>query len=126
MSRRRGFCSIIGMWINKSLKVESIGRREKQAILRAVAYEMQTSESGLKGNLITADRLTQVLTGYLREQGFEAPREKASGLIEQLRSRNWILCDRGADTYGFVHRTFLEYFCAMEIVHRTEGAIVNL
>ena len=109
---------------HKSLKlkveVESIGRREKQAILRAVAYEMQTSESGLKGNLITADRLTQVLTGYLREQGFEAPREKANGLIEQLRSRNWILCDRGADTYGFVHRTFLEYFCAMEIVHRFE------
>jgi hypothetical protein len=30
------------------------------------------------------------------------------------------LCDRGADTYGFVHRTFLEYFCAMEIVHRFE------
>ena len=102
------------------LKEESIGRREKQAMLRAVAYEMQTSDAGLKGNLITADRLTQVLTGYLREQGFEAPREKANGLIEQLRSRNWILCDRGADTYGFVHRTFLEYFCAMEIVHRFE------
>ena len=100
------------------LPIESIGRREKQAMLRCVAYEMQTSESGLKGNLITADRLAQVLTGYLREQGFEAPREKANGLIEQLRSRNWILCDRGADTYGFVHRTFLEYFCAMEIVHR--------
>jgi hypothetical protein len=43
-------------------------------------------------------------------------------LIEQLRHRNWILCDRGADTYGFVHRTFLEYFCAMEIVHRFEKA----
>jgi hypothetical protein len=40
------------------------------------------------------------------------------GLIEQLRSRNFILCYRGADTYGFVHRTFLEYFCAKEIVYQ--------
>jgi predicted NACHT family NTPase len=24
----------------------------------------------------------------------------------------------GADTYGFVHRTFLEYFCASEVVER--------
>lgn len=102
------------------LPMDAIGRREKQEMLRLIAYEMQTSDEGLKGNLIRADRLVKILTDYLREQGFEAPREKANGLIEQLRHRNWILCDRGADTYGFVHRTFLEYFCAMEIVHRFE------
>jgi hypothetical protein len=39
-------------------------------------------------------------------------------LIEQLRSRNFILCFLGADSYGFVHRTFLEYFCACEFVER--------
>jgi tetratricopeptide (TPR) repeat protein len=44
----------------------------------------------------------------------------AGRLIDQLRSRNFILCDRGGDTYGFVHRTFLEYFCATEIVRRFE------
>ncbi|MGI0495168.1 HEAT repeat domain-containing protein [Alkalinema pantanalense CENA528] len=102
------------------LPMDAIGRREKQEMLRLIAYEMQTSDEGLKGNLIRADRLVRILTDYLREQGFEAPREKANELIEQLRHRNWILCDRGADTYGFVHRTFLEYFCAMEIVHRFE------
>ncbi len=104
------------------LPMDTIGRREKQEMLRLIAYEMQTSEEGLKGNLIRADRLVRILTDYLRDQGFEGPREKANGLIEQLRHRNWILCDRGADTYGFVHRTFLEYFCAMEIVHRFEKA----
>jgi predicted NACHT family NTPase len=102
------------------LPMDAIGRREKQEMLRAIAYEMQTSDEGLKGNLISADRLTRILTDYLRDQCFSEPREKANGLIEQLRHRNWILCDRGADTYGFVHRTFLEYFCAMEIVHRFE------
>jgi NACHT domain len=104
------------------LPMDTIGRREKQEMLRLIAYAMQTSEEGLKGNLIGADRLTRILTEYLRDQGFEAPREKANGLIDQLRHRNWILSDRGADTYGFVHRTFLEYFCAMEIVHRFEKA----
>ncbi|NES18419.1 MAG: HEAT repeat domain-containing protein [Symploca sp. SIO3E6] len=37
-------------------------------------------------------------------------------LIEQLRSRNFILCFLGGDVYAFVHRTFLEYFCAWEYV----------
>ena len=74
----------------------------------------------LQGNLISAERLTRLLTDYLREQGFSEPREKAHRLIQQLRERNFILCYRGADTYGFVHRTFLEYFCAVEIVHRFE------
>ena len=102
------------------LPMDAIGRREKQEMLRAIAYEMQAGEGGLKGNLISADRLIRVLTDYLRDQGFSEPREKASKLIQQLRERNFILCYRGADTYGFVHRTFLEYFCAVEIVYRFE------
>ncbi|MEG4231862.1 hypothetical protein QUA40_07080 [Microcoleus sp. Pol11C3] len=102
------------------LPMDAIGRREKQEMLRAIAYEMQAGDEGLKGNLISADRLTLIVTNYLREQGFSEPREKASHLIQQLRERNFILCYRGADTYGFVHRTFLEYFCAVEIVNRFE------
>jgi len=102
------------------LPMDAIGRREKQEMLRLIAYEMQAGDEGLKGNLISADRLTRILTDYLREQGFSEPREKANRLIQQLRERNFILCYRGADTYGFVHRTFLEYFCAVEIVNRFE------
>lgn len=102
------------------LPMDAIGRREKQEMLRAIAYEMQAGEEGLKGNLISADRLTRILTDYLRDQGFSEPREKADRLIQQLRERNFILCYRGADTYGFMHRTFLEYFCAIEVVHRFE------
>ncbi|NER26475.1 MAG: NACHT domain-containing protein [Symploca sp. SIO1C4] len=102
------------------LPMDAIGRREKQEMLRLIAYEMQAGEEGLKGNLISAERLTRILTDYLREQGFSEPREKANRLIQQLRERNFILCYRGADTYGFVHRTFLEYFCAVEIVNRFE------
>jgi len=102
------------------IPMDAIGRREKQEMLRLIAYEMQAGEDGLKGNLISAERLTRILTDYLRDQGFSEPREKAHRLIQQLRDRNFILCYRGADTYGFMHRTFLEYFCAVEIVHRFE------
>ena len=100
------------------LPMDAIGRREKQEMLRLIAYEMQAGEEGLKGNLISADRLIRVLTDYLRDQGFSESREKANLLIKQLRERNFVLCYRGADTYGFVHRTFLEYFCAVEIKER--------
>jgi len=102
------------------IPMDAIGRREKQEMLRLIAYEMQAGEEGLKGNLISAERLTRILTDYLCDQGFGEPREKANRLIQQLRERNFILCYRGADTYGFMHRTFLEYFCAVEIVHRFE------
>nr|WP_322666614.1 NACHT domain-containing protein [Dendronalium sp. ChiSLP03b]MDZ8209207.1 NACHT domain-containing protein [Dendronalium sp. ChiSLP03b] len=102
------------------LPMDAIGRREKQEMLRLIAYEMQAGNEGLKGNLISTDQLTRIVTGYLRDQGFSQPREKANLLIQQLRERNFILCYRGADVYGFVHRTFLEYFCAVEIVHRFE------
>ena len=102
------------------LPMDAIGRREKQEMLRLIAYEMQAGEDGLKGNLISADRLIRVVTDYLMNQGFSNPREKANLLIQQLRERNFILCYRGADTYGFMHRTFLEYFCAVEMVHRFE------
>ncbi|NJN03868.1 MAG: NACHT domain-containing protein [Leptolyngbyaceae cyanobacterium SL_1_1] len=102
------------------IPIDAIGRREKQEMLRLIAYEMQAGEEGLKGNLISSDRLTRILTDYLRDQGFSESREKANRLIQQLRERNFILCYRGADTYGFMHRTFLEYFCAVEVVHRFE------
>lgn len=107
---------------HKRLKVgvDAIGRQEKQAILRLIAYEMQASGKELAGNLIEDEHLKQILTQFLKDQGFSEPREKAGLLIQQLRERNFILCYRGADTYAFVHRTFLEYFCATEIVQQFE------
>ena len=39
-------------------------------------------------------------------------------MAEHLRQRNFILCFVGADSYAFVHRTFLEYFCAADLVHQ--------
>ncbi|MBD2358215.1 HEAT repeat domain-containing protein [Tolypothrix sp. FACHB-123] len=89
---------------------------DKQAMLRQVAYCMQSSKQGLAGNLISARNLEKIFTEYLKNIEVSNPRDKAKILINQLRTRNFMLCFLGADCYGFVHRTFLEYFCAWEFV----------
>jgi hypothetical protein len=97
--------------------LQAIEVPEKQEILGKVAYEMQ-SEAGIAGNLLRSQRLKQILTGYLKENDFPASKEKAHRLIEQLRTRSFVLCAYGTDAYGFIHLTFLEYFCARDFVRR--------
>ncbi|BAY09257.1 hypothetical protein NIES2098_24190 [Calothrix sp. NIES-2098] len=94
----------------------TIDYQDKQAILRQVAYDMQTSQKGLAGNLISARNLEKIFTDYLKSIEVSDARDKARRLINQLRTRNFMLCFLGADYYAFVHRTFLEYFCAWEFV----------
>jgi GTPase SAR1 family protein len=106
----------------KNLKLdpslEAIEADEKQEILGKIAYQMQSQEAGLAGNLLDAKGLNQILIGYLKENDFQEPMQKASRLIKQLRTRSFILCAYGSNAYGFVHRTFLEYFCARDFVRR--------
>jgi HEAT repeat protein len=103
--------------------------RDKRAMLQRVAYEMQSSSKGLAGNFVTREVLEDCLVGYLRERKDAAQAPSIAGLIiDQLRERNFILCYLGGDNYAFIHRTFLEYFCATEIVERfgkrgTEGGL---
>ncbi|MBD2505977.1 HEAT repeat domain-containing protein [Nostoc muscorum FACHB-395] len=101
---------------DKRLDPKTIDYKDKQAMLRQVAYLMQTGEKGLAGNLINENDLVKVLTDYLKTIEFDKPREAARVMINQLRTRNFMLCFLGADCYAFVHRTFLEYFCAWEFV----------
>ncbi|NEQ70301.1 MAG: NACHT domain-containing protein [Symploca sp. SIO2D2] len=94
----------------------TIDYKDKQAMLRQIAHHMQAADKGLAGNLIRGSDLEKILTNYLKSIEVNNPRTVARLLIEQLRSRNFILCFLGGDSYGFVHRTFLEYFCAWEYV----------
>jgi predicted NACHT family NTPase len=103
---------------NPRIDSVAIDYKDKQAMLRQVAYHMQAAEKGLAGNLIRGEDLERILTGYLKSIEVSQARTVARLLIEQLRSRNFIVCFLGADSYAFVHRTFLEYFCACEFVER--------
>ena len=101
---------------NLAIAPDTIGRAEKQAMLRKIAHFMQAAPSGLKGNLIKERDLVAIITEYLKTLEVGDARAKAKLIIKQLRERNFILCFTGEDTYAFVHRTFLEYFCAWEFV----------
>ncbi|MEM8502104.1 MAG: HEAT repeat domain-containing protein [Cyanobacteria bacterium P01_D01_bin.1] len=100
------------------LKDWQIDVRDKQAMLRKVAHHMQANEEGLSGNVISQEDLEQILTDYLKIREVERARTVAKVMIQQLRERNFILCYLGADNYAFVHRTFLEYFCASEFAYQ--------
>jgi len=99
---------------------DEIGLREKTDILRSVANAMQTRLADKsRANYIDGSTLTSLIEDYLHEElRFDQARAVARALVEQLRTRNFILCSLGADSYAFVHRTFLEYFCAADIVHQ--------
>ncbi|MEH2421933.1 MAG: HEAT repeat domain-containing protein [Nostoc sp.] len=101
---------------DQRLDPKTIDYKDKQAMLRQVAYLMQTGEKDLAGNLINENDLVKILIDYLKTIEFDKPREVARVIINQLRTRNFMLCFLGADYYAFVHRTFLEYFCAWEFV----------
>ncbi len=108
------------------LDPKTIDAKDKQEMLRRVAWEMQAAPEGLAGNIISAEDLEDILTAYLKNKDFDKPRNRAKLIIHQLRTRNFILCFLGADTYGFVHRTFLEYFCASQVVNRVQALELSL
>ncbi|ESA32474.1 signal transduction protein with nacht domain protein [Leptolyngbya sp. Heron Island J] len=108
------------LYEQEDLKNWRIDVRDKQAILRKVAHHMQGNENGLSGNVISRDDLERILTEYLKILEVDKARAVAKIMIEQLRERNFILCYLGADNYAFVHRTFLEFFCASEFVWQFE------
>jgi predicted NACHT family NTPase len=93
----------------------AIGLREKQAILRRLAREMQNGSEGALGNMIESARLEVVIEETVRPLVKGNARAVTRALIRHLRERNFILCFAGGDSYAFVHRTFLEYFCADDL-----------
>lgn len=129
---------LIQHWdVNKHLKdkqiaTDFIGEEDKKELLRRLAYKMQGGDAALKsqpptfsftGNYIYAEQLQAEFEGYLRERYAQTPdRAKviAEAMIHQFRERNLILSLYGANLYGFVHRAFLEYFCASAFVRKFE------
>jgi predicted NACHT family NTPase len=107
--------------IDEKLDPKTIDFKDKQAVLRKIAFHMQNTEKGLAGNLIHSEDMEKILIESLRSLGIRhEERTIARVLIEKLRTRNFILCYLGADCYAFVHRTFLEFFCALEFVWQFE------
>jgi energy-coupling factor transporter ATP-binding protein EcfA2 len=98
----------------------SLDFKDKRGLLLQVARAMHSGAHGLAGNLIEEETLETTLAVGLNEIRIAVPNRAARSLIEQLQGRNFMLCFMGGRSYAFVHRTFLEYFCAAEIAARFE------
>lgn len=98
-------------------------------MLRRIAWRMQESADGLRANAIGEADLRSILTDFFEQEWRFAPpraRRAAAEMVNLLQERNWILTTRGPELYGFVHRTFLEYLCALELTKRFEAQEITL
>jgi hypothetical protein len=96
-----------------------IDAKDKQTVLRRLAWRMQNDLAGLRGNLVLRSTLEEIMDKALilriADEGWR--RQVIKRVIDQLRERNFILCHLGSEYYAFVHRGFLEYFCTEEILN---------
>lgn len=99
---------------------DKLGPEQKMRILELVAAAMQRERTGLAGNIISEERLKQIIEKQLIELGVQQSWSVADDLIWMLRERNFMLAYLGNRQYAFVHRTFLEYFCARDLKYRLE------
>jgi predicted NACHT family NTPase len=93
--------------------------KDKREMLRLVAHRMQAPDATL-ANSISQDDLEDTLAHYLQDKFPQKAKLAARGLRQVLTTRSFVLCFFGGDSYGFVHRTFLEYFCALYFVEQYE------
>jgi hypothetical protein len=95
--------------------------KDKLGLMKRIASTVQAGTDGAAGNLVNLieeNQLERTLSEGLQGIPGLRPDRAARALIKQLRGRNFMLCFMGGGNYAFVHRTFLEFFCAEAIVDR--------
>ena len=112
----------------KGLAASPIDTGQKRKLLQRLAYEMQgeaeefTREMTLQ---ITRGDLERRLEKYLEEEGCADHFHLVEKVIERLHARDAILVQYGADQtgqdkFGFIHRSFQEYFAAGWMAHEID------
>ena len=89
---------------------------QKAEILQRVSmYMLEHSQHGKELNAIAYQPLMIILAKYLVER-YNKPGGEAEAIAKEilnhLRERTYILAEVGEGIFGFVHRTFMEYFAA--------------
>lgn len=91
---------------------------QKAEILQRVSmFMLEHSDARSELNAIAAEPLMRILADYLEEKYAKPPGEAAAiaqGILNHLRERTYILAEIGTKIFGFVHRTFMEYFAASQ------------
>lgn len=95
---------------------------QKAEILQNIAMAMisqPNNDSRQELNAIGYEPLRDIIAGYLGEQYGKPPGEAqaiAVEILNHLRERTYILAETGDRIFGFVHRTFMEYFVARHVL----------
>ncbi|WP_412539263.1 NACHT domain-containing protein [Longispora sp. K20-0274] len=89
--------------------------------VQRLAWQLFTDPAGRQ--VLPRAELSRSLAEHLAVRRFEDPDEAlqaAEDFLDFCAGRAWVLTDMGVDRaqplYGFVHRTFLEYFAASQLV----------
>jgi Domain of unknown function (DUF4062)/HEAT repeats len=89
---------------------------QKSEILEQVSlYMLEHSQPGSELNAIAYVPLQRTLAGYLTDKYQLSPGEAeaiAVDILRHLMERTYVLAGIGERIFGFVHRTFMEYFAA--------------
>ena len=109
----------------KDLPASPIDYHQKRRFLSQLAYEMQ-GESGdqlAQGVALQIRRsdLARRLERFLREKGDRETLHRVEDIIHRLHARDAILVEYGGDQFGFVHRSFQEYFAAVWMAEELDG-----
>lgn len=96
-----------------------IRMEQKGELLQKVSmYMLEHGQKGRELNAIAYQPLISILVKYIQEY-YNKPLGEAKVLAESilthLRERTYILAEVGEGIFGFVHRTFMEYFAACQI-----------
>ncbi|MFJ4781251.1 HEAT repeat domain-containing protein [Streptomyces sp. NPDC088762] len=103
--------------------IDELDGRTLQDLLECIAARIQQGADGRSGGgspLITVEDLEQVIRDFVSELGYATPvaRTVSRAMIERLHERAFLIHPFGAEAYGFVHRTLLEYLAARDLAHR--------
>jgi hypothetical protein len=89
---------------------------QKSEILQLVSENMlQGRETGAELNAIGYQSLLEIVAGYLGQKYQRSAGEAeaiAVDILRHLMERTYVLAGIGERAFGFVHRTFMEYFAA--------------
>jgi hypothetical protein len=99
---------------------------QKRRFLSQLAFEMQgESAEQLAGGVALQIRrgdLARRLERFLRERGTGDTLNVVDAIVDRLHARDAILVQYGGDQFGFVHRSFQEYFAAVWMAEELDDA----
>jgi hypothetical protein len=99
------------------LDFHMVGEQKAEILANVSMHMLLQRREGGELNAIHRAPLIAILADYLEQTYNKAPgdaRAIASDILNHLRERTYILAEIGESIFGFVHRTFMEYFAATQ------------